>query len=389
MVDWIEEPRPVEALVHRDLEERLLKSMHVSYDQVAAPVSNSALECVWLRRPGAALLAFAVVTLLTACSRTELKRDNQIYKAYGDTWVYSKTEIHKRYLALYSPHGWFGVRNGHQERHLIRNSAGKTISIPDNLYALQRDGTLKKIECCQYFRESGDLYNIDDRLVFIFDNARKFITDCFIYPAGRPDNELRPPEQQVYGVTVFAEFDPEANAFKISTFFAGDNYLPFEYRAAELRTGRQLSIPEHNAFLYARRKPFICDGSAVPSAPSTQPPLAFGAYQSGATRTVQISVTPAATRSLVDRLQTFASRKGFKAWQAGSVERRDVSLALRRDEILTVAAGDDTGLWRVALYRRMPPPKLPSDLPSEESVDALLREVRNELGELPGVRFVD
>ena len=139
----------------------------------------------------------------------------------------------------------------------------------------------------------------------------------------------------------------------------------------------------------ARRKPFICDGSAVPSAPSTQPPLAFGAYQSGATRTVQISVTPAATRSLVDRLQTFASRKGFKAWQAGSVERRDVSLALRRDEILTVAAGDDTGLWRVALYRRMPPPKLPSDLPSEESVDALLREVRNELGELPGVRFVD
>jgi len=88
MVDWIEEPRPVEALVHRDLEERLLKSMHVSYDQVAAPVSNSALECVWLRRPGAALLAFAVVTLLTACSRTELKRDNQIYKAYGDTWVY-------------------------------------------------------------------------------------------------------------------------------------------------------------------------------------------------------------------------------------------------------------------------------------------------------------
>jgi hypothetical protein len=382
------EPRPAEALAHRHLEERLLKSMHVSYDQVAAPVSNSALECVWLRRPGAALLAFAVVTLLTACSRTELKRDNQIYKAYGDTWVYSKTEIHTRYLALYSPHGWFGVRNGHQERHLIRNSAGKTISIPDNLYALQRDGTLKKIECCQYFRESGDLYNIDDRLVFIFDNARKFITDCFIYPAGRPDNELRPPEQQVYGATVFAEFDPEANAFKISTFFAGDNYLPFEYRAAELRTGRHLTIPEHNAFLYARRKPFMCEGSATaPRAPSTQPQLDIGAYQYGATRTVRVSVAPAATRSLVDRVQTFASRKRYKAWQAGSVEGRDVSLALRGEEILTIVAGDDAGLWSVALYRRMAQP--PSELPSEESVDALLREIRNELGGLPGVRFVD
>jgi hypothetical protein len=31
----------------------------------------------------------------------------------------------------------------------------------------------------------------------------------------------------------------------------------------------------------------------------------------------------------------------------------------------------------------------PSELPSEESVDALLREIRNELGGLLGVRFVD
>jgi hypothetical protein len=341
------------------------------------------------RRLGAALLAFAVVTLLTACSRTERKRDDQIYKAYGDTWVYSKTEISTRYLALYSPHGLFGMRNGYQEKHLIRDSAGNTISIPDNLYALQRDGTLKKIECCQYFRESGDLYNFDDRLVFIFDNAREFITDCFIYPAGRPDNELQPPGKRIYGVTVFAEFDPEAKFFKISTFSAGDNYLPFEYRAAGLRTGRQhLTIREHYAFLYARRKLFMCEGSvAAHSARSNKPALDNEAYQGGATRTVQISVAATATRSLVDRLQTFASRKGFKTWQAGSADGVDVSLALRGEEILTIATGDDSGLWRVALYRRMAKP--PSELPSEESVDALLREIRSELGTLPDVRFVD
>jgi hypothetical protein len=350
--------------------------------------SAKRLERVSLRRPGAALRAFTVVTLLTACERTELKRDDQIYKAYGDTWVYSKTEITSRYLALYSPHGWFGVRNGHQEKHLIRNSAGNTISIPDNLYALQRDGTLKKIECCQYFRESGDLYNIDDRLVFIFDNARKFITDCFIYPSKRPDNELQPPEKQIYGVTVFAEFDPEANFFKISTFSAGDNYLPFEYRAAELRTGRQLTIRERYAFLYARRKPFMCEGSAAaPSSLSTQLQHDTGAYQAGATRTMRISAASAATHSLVDRLQTFASRKGIKAWQAGSVEKGDVSLALQGEDILTIAAGDDAGLWRVALYRRMEKP--PFKLPSEESVDALLHEIRNELEGLPGVKFAD
>jgi hypothetical protein len=60
------------------------------------------------------------------------------------------------------------------------------------------------------------------------------------------------------------------------------------------------------------------------------------------------------------------------------VERGDVSLALQGEEILTIAAGDDAGLWRVALYRRMEKP--PFKLPSEESVDALLHEVRNELG---------
>jgi hypothetical protein len=377
---------PAEAQALCDLEERiLLPSVCASFDEVAAPPSNGALGRAWLRRPGAALLAFAAATLLAACGRTEVKRDDQIYKAYGDTWVYSKSEITTRYFD--PPHGLPGVQNRYEERHLMRNSAGKTISITDNLYALQRDGTLKKIECCQRFRASGDLYNIDNKLVFIFDNARKLITDCFIYPAGRPDNELQPPENQVFGVTVFAEFDPGTSTFKTITFSAGDNYQPFEYRAAELRTGRQLSIPETYAFSYARRKPFMCEGLAAPGALSTQPPLGIGAYQDGATRKVRIAVAPAATRSLVDRLQTFASRKQFKAWQAGSVERGDVSLALRGEEILTIAAGDDAGLWRVALYRRMEKP--PFKLPSEESVDALLREIRNELGELPGVRFVD
>jgi hypothetical protein len=224
--------------------------------------------------------------------------------------------------------------------------------------------------------------------VFIFDNARKFITDCFIYPNRRPDNELQPREHQLYGVTVFAEFDPKANFFRISTFNAGDNYLPFEYRAAELRTGRHLTVREHYAFLYARRKPFMCEGSAAaPSLLSTLPQHDTGAYQAGATRTVRISVASTATRPLVDKLQTFASRKGFKAWQASSMERWDVSLALRGDEIVTIAAGDDAGLWRAALYRRMEKP--PFKLPSKEGADALLHEIRNELGGLPGVRFVD
>ena len=362
-----------------------------SSDQMAVSASNGAPKCVLRRRQSSALLAFAVVTLLTACSETtETRVDDQTARAHGDIWVYSKTEIETQYRVLFSPHGLFGYRNAYQERHLIRNSAGKTISISDNLYALQRGGTWKKIECCQYFSEKGDLFNFDEKMVFIFANDRKFITDCPIYPRGRPNNDQEPPEKQA-DVTVFAEFDPKSHVFKIGTFDAGDNYLRFEIRAAQLRTGRErddLTIREHWAFLYSRRKPFICDHS-VPALGdlSTQSGLDDNAFQAGSTRKAQITVLPEATPSFVDRLQAFALRKQFTVAQAGSVERGDVSLALQGEEILTVAAGDKAGLWRLGFYRRMATPQSP--LPLEQSVDVLLGEIRNELEPLPSVRFMD
>jgi len=323
-------------------------------------------------------LLFPPLLVLAACSTSETKRPDKIYQAYGDTWIYSKTEIHKQYLGLGSSHGIIGMRNAYRETHVITNSAGRKISIPENLYALQRDGSIKQIECCQYFREQGDLYNIGDNLVFIFDNAREFITDCFIHPSGRPDNELAPPEKRVYGVTVFAEFDPIKNIFKTTTFSAGDNYLPFEYRAAILRSGRgDLTREQSEAFSYARRKPFMCDAAAGPT-PRVPTELNVGAYQAGATRTLQVSVARPATSALLERLQGFAERRGFKTWKAGADEK-EVSLALRSEEVLIIAANEEE-LWRLGFYRRMAVP--PHELPSEESVDALVREIRDELSTL-------
>jgi hypothetical protein len=325
-------------------------------------------------------LLFPTLLVLAACSasETETKRPDKIYQAYGDRWIYSKTEIRKQYLGFASPHGIIGMRNAYRETHVITNSAGSKISIPENLYALQKDGSMKQIECCQYFREQGDLYNIGDKLVFIFDNAREFITDCFIYPSGRPDNELAPPGKRVYGVTVFAEFDPIKNIFKSTTFSAGDNYLPFEYRAAVLRSGRgDLTIEQHEAFSYARRKPFMCDAAAGPTqrAPTE---LDVGAYQAGATRTLQVPVARPATSAFLERLQGFAERKGFKTWKAGA-DDKEVSLALRSEEVLIIGANDEE-LWRLGFYRRMAVP--PYELPSEESVDALVREISDELSAL-------
>jgi hypothetical protein len=336
---------------------------------------NRAARARAIRKP----LLFPTLLVLAACStrETETKRPDKIYQAYGDSWIYSKTEINKQYLGFASPHGIIGVRNAYRETHIITNSAGRKISIPENLYALQKDGSIKQIECCQYFREKGDLYNIGDKLVFIFDNAREFITDCFIYPSGRPDNELAPPEKRVYGVTVFAEFDPIKNIFKTTTFGAGDNYLPFEYRAAVLRSGRRdLTIEQHEAFSYARRKPFMCAAAG----PTQRAPTEFdvGAYQTGATRTLQVSVARPATSAFLERLQGFAERKGFKTWKAGADEK-EISLALRSEEVLIIAANDEE-IWRLGFYRRKAEP--PSELPPEESVDALVREIRDELSAL-------
>src|SRR5215468_10834419 len=319
-------------------------------------------------------LLFPTLLVLAACSTRETKRDDKIYQAYGDTWIYSKTEFNKQYLGFNSPHGIIGLRNAYWETHVITNSAGRKISIPENLYALQKDGSMKQIECCQYFREKGDLYNFGDKLVFIFDNAREFITDCFIYPSGRPDNELAPPEKRVYGVTVFAEFDPSGNIFKTTTFSAGDNDLSLEYRAAILRSKRFLNwMEKHAAFSYARRKPFMC-GAAGPTQRTPTGEFDVEAYQAGATRTLQVSVARAATSAFLERLQDFAERKGFKTWKAGA-DGKAVSLAVRSEEVLVIAVNDEE-LWRLGFYRRMAKP--PYELPSEESVDALVREVRDE-----------
>jgi len=340
----------------------------------------------WLKRLGVSALA----ALLAACaSTTETRRPDKVYQAYGETWVYSKTELHTRTPAFDSPHGFLGPRSSYRETHLVRNAAGLTISIPDTLYALQSDGTLKKIECCQYFRELGDLYNIDDRLVFVFANARKYITDCFIYPSGHPDNELKPPGERIDGVTVFAEFDPEAKIFKVSSFSAGDNYLPFEYRAALLRSGRRdLTDQQHHAFLYARRKPFMCDATGPASATlPARHPLDNSAYQGGATHTLRVAVAPAATPALLGRLQAFAAGKGYKAWTTAAAAPQDMALAIEGDDMLLVAAGDGDGRWGLALYRAMDKP--PRTMPPKERADALAREVRNAVGTVPGVSIVE
>jgi len=131
----------------------------------------------------------------------------------------------------------------------------------------------------------------------------------------------------------------------------------------------------------------MCEGfAAAPSALSTQLRLDNEAYQYGATRTWRFPCPrgdPFVGGQAADLRLT---QNEFKAWQAGSVERGDVSLALQGEEILTIAAGDDAGLWRVALYRRKAEP--PSKRRSEEERRCAATRGAERAGGAPGVRFV-
>lgn len=197
------------------------------------------------------LLALALSTACTRQEETDLPP--KTYAAHGETWIYRQTEIRTRNPILAPLHAG---GNGYREDHSIESASGERIAVQDRLFALQRSGRYKKVTCCEYFREQGELYNFQGRLVFVFDNGRKFITDCFIYPAGRPDNEQKPKEDQVFGSTVYAVFDPNRRIFLISEFDAG-NYTAQEYQAAD--AGR--SIESAAQFAYVHRTPFLCGGA--------------------------------------------------------------------------------------------------------------------------------
>jgi hypothetical protein len=77
---------------------------------------NRAARARAVRKP----LFFSTLLVLAACSTRETKRDDKIYQAYGDTWIYSKTEINKQYLGFLSPHGIIGMRNAYRETHVIK-----------------------------------------------------------------------------------------------------------------------------------------------------------------------------------------------------------------------------------------------------------------------------
>lgn len=200
---------------------------------------------------GVKLGAIAIAIMHCAgCSREERRQlPAKTYRAHGVQWVYRQTEIRTRNSILAALHAG---GHGYREHHVIEDETGERIRVEDRLFALQRDGRYRKVRCCEYFREQGELYNFEGRLVFQFDNASEFITDCFIHPGGITDDE----RARDLDSTVYGEFDHARRIFLIDQFDAA-SFAIRDYKVAN--AGR--SIESDARFRYAHRKPFQC-GSA-------------------------------------------------------------------------------------------------------------------------------
>ncbi len=202
-------------------------------------------------------LILVVYFLFVGCAETrETPSELREYQAYGKTWEYFTLRHDTKRWGVNSPHGLFGVKEGTRQEIWLVSETGERIAVHNRIFALQSDGSYKKIECCYNVSTAAAVYNFESKLVLRFMQTRDKITDCFVYPANRPDDETRPPEKRARYVTLFGDFDPEDKIFRVSSFYPGG----VSYEEATKRLGQNASIEKTTELIYSRRRPFMCDG---------------------------------------------------------------------------------------------------------------------------------
>ena len=209
--------------------------------RVLARASNQALLVAW------ASLA------LSACAQVrETPSAEREYRAYGKTWRYSTSERYIKDWGFGSPHGIFGTREK-LEQFVYLTTDGEKISVNDRIFALQRNGSYNKVECCNKALAQASVHDFDDKLIIYFRQSRPKTTDCVVYPEDQPDALNPDPEKGPYA-QLFGEFDPKTNVFYVREF------LPtFSREEFKSKIGATASTEQTREFFYRNRRPFICN----------------------------------------------------------------------------------------------------------------------------------
>jgi len=205
-----------------------------------------------------ALRLFTVLAALslTACAEMrETPSQRERYQAYGENWTYYSVERYTKSWGINTPHGIMGWEEELEQFAYLVTEEGESIPVHKRLYALQRDGSYKKVECCTRSTIQLSVRNFDKKLVAYFKQTRENTTDCFVHPEDHPDAEKEPdPRKRYVYVQLFGEFDPKAKVFRVQEFLPG-----FSRQEFREKVGARGSREQTEAFFYANRKPFICE----------------------------------------------------------------------------------------------------------------------------------
>jgi len=201
-----------------------------------------------------AALVCTLIIQLAGCSSVQDTPTTPVdYSAYGKKWRYFAVEHYIREWGFGSTHGFFGLKERTTQDVYLVTESGEKIDVPARIVALQKDGSYKAVWCCQSMRTRAKVYNFEGKLVLMFEQTRDRTTDCRVYPAGKPDDEVVPEGQRVRYSILFGEFDVQAGLFRMREFFPG---VPESESRKKL--GVNPTFEQIDEFFYSRRKAFDC-----------------------------------------------------------------------------------------------------------------------------------
>ncbi|HEX7889867.1 MAG TPA: hypothetical protein VF522_10950 [Ramlibacter sp.] len=178
---------------------------------------------------------------VTSSGKEYRLRDPQEFRAYGRRWTLTFLE------RTDSEYYFFGITAGGAPRYrsllYLVPEDGKRIELHDRIFALQRDGSVKRVrDCCGNY-ESGSVpvFQVNDQLVMHVRAAPDKVTDCAAYGANPSRSGT---------ALFFGRFDPGSQRVVLDSFFPG------------LRSGDQdtptRSPDDYYRLLYQNRLPLNC-----------------------------------------------------------------------------------------------------------------------------------
>lgn len=188
---------------------------------------------------------------LTGCAkRFDIVDDQREFHAYGQEWKYTSIEHRSQSWGLFTGHGYIGQVDRVRQEITLETESGGKIDVADRLYALQKDGVYKKVECCYNFDTLATVGEIEERLFIQFLQKRSNVTNCSVGAPGNDEDRLL--------TRFFGEFDAEKGVFYVRSVADNNENLENIMGPNWKLLMQKESIEETRKRQYRYRIPFIC-----------------------------------------------------------------------------------------------------------------------------------